>query len=69
VAMGAGVGRALWAAAVQVARTLPFDELRLAADPNAEQFYARMGARRIGEVGSEVVHGRRLPLMAFDLRA
>ena len=57
--MGQGVGRALWDAAVAVARTLPFDELRLAADPNAEAFYERMGARRIGEVESEVVNGRR----------
>lgn len=66
--MGSGIGRALWAAAIEVARTLPFDQLRLAADPNAESFYVRMGARRIGEVESEVVNGRRLPLMAFDLR-
>jgi len=67
-AMGSGIGRALWDAAVEVARTLPFDQLQLAADPNAEPFYERMGARRIGEVKSEVVNGRRLPLMAFDLR-
>jgi ribosomal protein S18 acetylase RimI-like enzyme len=68
-AMGQGIGRALWDAAVVAARALPFDELRLAADPNAEAFYERMGARRIGEVESEVVNGRRLPLMGFDLRA
>jgi GNAT superfamily N-acetyltransferase len=67
-AMGRGVGRALWDAAVAVARTLPSDELRFAADPNAEPFYERMGARRIGEVESEVVNGRRLPLMGLDLR-
>lgn len=66
--MGRGVGRALWEAAVAVARTLPPDELRLAADPNAEPFYERMGARRIGEVESDVVNGRRLPLMGLDLR-
>src|SRR3954470_21781389 len=40
-AMGPGVGRALWDAAVVYARTLPFEELRLAADPNAEPFYER----------------------------
>lgn len=66
---GTGVGRALWDAAIGVARTLPFDELRLAADPNAEGFYERMGARRIGFAPSEVVNGRSLPLMGFDLRA
>jgi len=68
-AMGMGVGRALWDAAVEVARALPFDQLHLDADPNAEPFYERMGARRIGEVDSEVVNGRRLPRMAFDLRS
>ncbi len=65
--MRTGVGRALWDAAVDVARTMPFAELRLAADPNAEPFYLHMGAHRIGEVPSEVVNGRRLPLMGFDL--
>ncbi len=66
--MGAGVGRSLWAAAVEAARRLPFDELRFAADPNAEPFYERMGARRIGDLPSEVVDGRTLGLMAFDLK-
>jgi GNAT superfamily N-acetyltransferase len=65
--MGTGVGRSLWSAAVNVARTLPSDELRFAADPNAEPFYERMGARRIGDLPSEVVQGRTLGLMAYDL--
>jgi GNAT superfamily N-acetyltransferase len=66
--IGTGVGRILWTAAVSVARSLPFDDLRFAADPNAEAFYEHMGARRIGDVPSEVVQGRRLALMGFDLR-
>jgi GNAT superfamily N-acetyltransferase len=67
--IGGGVGRSLWDAAVALARTLPHDELRFAADPNAEPFYRRMGARRTGSAASEVVDGRTLPLMAIDLRA
>lgn len=66
--IGTGLGRRLWDAAVSVARTLPFRELRFAADPNAEPFYARMGARRIGDVPSEVIEGRTLGLWAFQLR-
>ncbi len=66
--MGAGVGRSLWDAAVQAARDLPSLELRFAADPNAEPFYGRMGAHRIGDLPSEVVQGRTLGLMVFDLR-
>jgi len=67
--MGTGVGRSLWEAAVVLARSLPFDELRFASDPNAEPFYVHMGARRTGFAPSEVVDGRTLPLMAFGLRA
>ena len=55
------------AAACEVARTLPADRLLIVADPNAEGFYLRMGARRVGEEDSEVVDGRRLPIMLLDL--
>lgn len=65
--IGAGVGRALFDAACEVARTLPADQLLIVADPNAEGFYLRMGARRIGEEASEVVDGRRLPILLVDL--
>lgn len=65
--MGRGVGRALFAAACEVARTLPADRLVIVADPNAEGFYLRMGARRIGEEASEVVDGRQLPILLLDL--
>jgi GNAT superfamily N-acetyltransferase len=65
--IGTGVGRALFAAACEVARTLPADQLLIVADPNAEGFYLRMGARRIGEQDSEVVEGRRLPILLLDL--
>ncbi len=66
-AIGEGVGRALFLAAREVARTLPSDQLLIVSDPNAEGFYLRMGARRIGEEASEVVDGRRLPILLLDL--
>lgn len=66
--IGAGVGRALFVAAREVARTLSADQLLIVADPNAEGFYLRMGARRIGEEASEVIDGRRLPILLLDLR-
>lgn len=66
--IGSGVGRALFTAACEVARTLPADQLLVVADPNAEGFYLRMGARRIGEEESEVIDGRRLPILLLDLR-
>ena len=52
--MGAGVGRALLLHAKERAAKLKASALELSADPNAEGFYQRMGATRIGEVRSEI---------------
>lgn len=65
--MGQGVGRALMTAAIEVARTLPAERLRIISDPNAEPFYERFGAQRMGEADSEVVAGRRLPILELAL--
>ncbi len=65
--IGTGVGSALFEASCEVARTLPADQMLVVADPNAEGFYVRMGARRIGEEASEMVDGRRLPILLIDL--
>ena len=48
-AMGRGIGRALFEHAVEQARRLGHQTLKIEADPNAEGFYTRMGARRVGE--------------------
>jgi hypothetical protein len=37
--------------------------VRIQSEPNAEGFYVKMGARRIGSVESSVMKGRLLPLM------
>ncbi|WP_412541010.1 GNAT family N-acetyltransferase [Longispora sp. K20-0274] len=66
-AIGQGVGRVLWALAVATARGLGFARIVLDADPNAEGFYAAMGAVRISAVPSGSVPGRVLPRMAFEL--
>jgi GNAT superfamily N-acetyltransferase len=62
-AMGRGVGRALLADAASVAALAGARVLRIEADPNAEAFYLRHGARRVGEVPSASVPGRALPLL------
>ena len=41
--------------------------LEFESDPNAEGFYLRMGARKIGEQVSDFQAGRILPVMRFDL--
>lgn len=52
--MNAGLGRVLFLHAKQRAEDLNLTSLELSADPNAEGFYQRMGATRIGEVHSEI---------------
>src|SRR6266446_778260 len=66
--MGNGVGRALFNQVVSRAKSLGARAVELSADPNAEGFYQRMGATRIGEVRSDVEgQPRVLPRMSVDL--
>ena len=58
--MGGGVGRALFEHAVERCRAIGARRLWISADPNAEGFYRRLGARRVGEVPSTPA-GRTLP--------
>lgn len=66
--MGTGLGRALFLHAKHRAEEINLPSLELSADPNAEGFYQRMGARRIGEVRSEIDgQPRILPRMKIEL--
>ncbi|MGH6931303.1 MAG: GNAT family N-acetyltransferase [Dongiaceae bacterium] len=65
--IGRGVGRALWNHAVALARQLGHGALIVVSDPNAEGFYLKMGARRIGTRPSELEPGRSLPLLSYQL--
>lgn len=67
--IGEGMGRALFEHAVRKAASLGAETLGIEADPNAEGFYRRMGARRTGEIVYEIDGRERvLPLLAMDLR-
>jgi GNAT superfamily N-acetyltransferase len=66
-AVGCGVGRALFVAAKAVARESGFHEIAVHSDPNAEAFYLRHGAVRVGEGPSESIPGRLLPILRVDL--
>jgi GNAT superfamily N-acetyltransferase len=63
--IGTGLGRLLWNHAVTSALERGFRTLSLESDPNAEGFYLRMGAERIG--WREVAPGRVLPAMRARL--
>ncbi len=62
-AIGSGIGRRLWQHAVASARARGFQALMIDADPNAEGFYLKMGAERVGETPSGSIPGRLLPLL------
>jgi GNAT superfamily N-acetyltransferase len=67
-AMGRGIGRALFEHAVEQARELGHRSLKIESDPNAEGFYTRMGARRVGVAVTEIEGQRReLPLLLYEL--
>ena len=65
--MGGGVGSKLFRHAVSRIRRQQGAALRITSDPNAQEFYRRMGARRIGRVRSTPA-GRHLPRLLLDLR-
>jgi GNAT superfamily N-acetyltransferase len=65
-AMHRGIGRQLFEHAVEEATRLGYSCIKIEADPNAEGFYKRMGAVRVGTRLSEVWGQRReLPLMEY----
>lgn len=60
--IGKGLGKSLWRHAVDVARDAGRDRFLIESDPNAEGFYLKMGAKRIGSIKSKPT-GRMLPLL------
>jgi predicted N-acetyltransferase YhbS len=66
--MGTGLGRRLFEHAMRRARGLGARTVTIEADPNAERFYRKMGARRAGENVYELEGKERaLPVMAVEL--
>ena len=58
--IGCGLGRQLFEHAARTAATQGATELFIEADPNAEGFYLRMGAQRIGETVSRLTGTERI---------
>ena len=68
--IGTGVGRALFLYLKERAVHLGLPALEISSDPNAEGFYQRMGAKRTGDVRSEIEgQPRVLPRMTVDLNS
>ena len=63
--IGTGVGKQLFIHAMQDAAERNISEVEILSDPNAEGFYRKMGAYRIGETHSEIDgQPRSLPLLS-----
>lgn len=66
-AIGTGVGGVLMRAALETACDRGYRTLGIDADPGAEPFYTRYGARRVAEVPSGSIPGRLLPRLEIEL--
>jgi N-acetylglutamate synthase-like GNAT family acetyltransferase len=66
--VGHGYGKQLWDHSLRVAQSIGYRRLTLISDPYAEPFYARQGAVRIGEIESNALAGRMLPLMEYEFK-
>ena len=66
-ALHSGIGKALFVWATDVAKKLGATRLTIDADPDAAEFYRRMGAYDIGQAPSGSVPGRMLPKLAMNL--
>ncbi len=68
--IGTGVGKQLFLHAMQHAAKENIAAVEILSDPNAEGFYRKQGAHRIGETVSEVDgEPRTLPLLSVDSKA
>ena len=64
---GSGVGKQLFIHAMQSAMRRNVSEIEILSDPNAEGFYQKMGAHRVGETVSEIDgKSRSLPRLTID---
>jgi len=65
--IGTGVGKQLFLHAMQSSARRNISEIEILSDPNAEGFYQKMGAHRVGEAVSEIDgKSRGLPRLTID---
>ncbi|MFN8383682.1 MAG: GNAT family N-acetyltransferase [Anaerolineales bacterium] len=66
--MGKGIGKKLFQHVLERCRALNVSALKIEADPNAQSFYEKMGAHKVGERHSQVDgQPRILPIMEINL--
>jgi GrpB-like predicted nucleotidyltransferase (UPF0157 family)/GNAT superfamily N-acetyltransferase len=65
--IGTGIGALLWQDCLATAARIGLSRIRIESDPFAEGFNSAMGATRVGDVQSQSIPDRRLPLLSFDM--
>ena len=65
--IGQGLGKILWKDIILKAKEYGLSSFQFNSDPNAYEFYIKMGAKRIIYVESAVIPGRIYPLMEYVL--
>jgi GNAT superfamily N-acetyltransferase len=66
--MGRGIGRTLFAHAIEQLKAAGFRTLEIESDPNAAGFYERMGARQVGVTVTELEgQSRELPVLIYEI--
>lgn len=66
--MGQGIGKQLFQHALVRGKLFGISSLKIEADPNAQSFYEKMGARKVGERHSQMDgEPRILPIMEINL--
>ncbi len=69
-AIGKGIGRQLLEHAIGQVMVAGGNKLEIVSDPNAEGFYLKAGAKRIGEVISEIEgRQRKLPRLKIEIQS
>ena len=67
--MGRGIGQSLFDWSTEAAQAAGASRMIIEADPNAVNFYLRMGAVAVGYAPSGSIPGRRLPKLQLNLDA
>ena len=66
-AIGHGIGKQMFLDAMEKAAALAVRDVEISADPNAAEFYKRLGATQIGEVDSPIDgQSRKIPRLTID---
>jgi len=67
--IGFGYGKNLWDRCLEECKNLKWTSLVIHSDPNAEAFYKKLGAVRIGEKPYPSIPGRMSPLLKYEIPA